>query len=92
MDSVRIDPNDSKMDLVDQAGAVGVDRLLVGPERVGRLAPLAQADQRAGRGAEVVVGDDFLAAFGRVLEQGLRGIGRAITNRAPLGSGGPSTA
>ena len=47
---------------IQQAGAVGVDGCLGLAERVGGLAALAQADQAPGPGAQVVVGDDLLAA------------------------------
>ena len=60
-----------EVEMVDQAGAVGVHRRLVGAERVGRLGPLAQPDDRSRARAEVIEGDDLLAPLRRVAREGL---------------------
>ena len=55
-------------------------------ERVGGLAALAQADQAAGPGAQIVVDDHFFTPS-VTLGQASSGIGRAIRNRPPLSCG-----
>ena len=55
------------MNLIDQAGAIGIDRNFGFAEGIGRLSPFAHADNRSSAGPEFIEHDQFLPSLRRTL-------------------------